>query len=199
MPRCLAFSKSSSKKSICNRASPPLTVMPPLSPQICTKALSLIEQLVSRTLLTYSCLPGIGVMTELTAHRTPLQEYQKPDAWTVYRAKTFHTMYETFCHIFLFLCKVSTLFPFIQLLCSNFIIFRIFIVYSTIDSTNMRNKKKKQHKSFCIYIQKPTSLNCEKIISQLGKRFFQLGGLLFPVRKGFLGYYCIKIQHKHAL
>ena len=34
--------------------------------------------------------------------------------------------------------------------------------------------------SFCIYIQWSALVNCEKIISQLGKNIFPVGQILFP-------------------
>ena len=34
--------------------------------------------------------------------------------------------------------------------------------------------------NFCIYIQWSALVNCEKIISQLGKNIFPVGQILFP-------------------
>ena len=53
-------------------------------------------------------------------------------------------------------------------------------------------------KSFSIYIHRGAMVNCEKIISQLGKNIFPVGQILFPVMWRFLDNYCMNIQYKYA-
>ena len=51
---------------------------------ITLESLSLIQQVIGTPLFSYPRLPGIRVVAELAAHRTPLQKNQKTDAWSIY-------------------------------------------------------------------------------------------------------------------
>ena len=43
-----------------------------------------------------------------------------------------------------------------------------------------------------------TPLNCEKIISQLGKNIFSVGWILFPSWISLFYCYCMNIRYKYA-
>ena len=60
------------------------------------ESLCLVQKVIGCPFFSHSRLPRIRVMAELAAHRTPLQEYQKTDAWSIYRTKALYTVNKTF-------------------------------------------------------------------------------------------------------
>ena len=62
------------------------------------ESLCLVQKVISSPFLSHSRLPRIRVVAELTAHRTPLQENQKSDAWSINRTKALYTVNKTFMH-----------------------------------------------------------------------------------------------------
>ena len=67
---------------------------------ITLESLCLIQQVIGTPLFSYPRLPGIRIVAELAAHRTPLQENQKSDAWSIYRTKALYAMYKSFHAVF---------------------------------------------------------------------------------------------------
>ena len=67
---------------------------------ITLESLCLIQQVIGTPLFSYPRLPGIRVVAELAAHRTPLQENQKSDAWSIYRTKALYTVNKSFHAVF---------------------------------------------------------------------------------------------------
>ena len=50
-------------------------------------------------------------------------------------------------------------------------------------------------KNFSIYIHRGALVNCEKIISQLGKNFFPVGQILFPSYVALFG----QLSHEYTV
>ena len=67
---------------------------------ITLESLCLIQQVIGTPLFSYPRLPGIRIVAELAAHRTPRQENQKSDAWSIYRTKALYAMYKSFHAVF---------------------------------------------------------------------------------------------------